>query len=358
MGSFDLEALLAPVDQDHPCGLSMVYEAAYTEIEGLAKGTPEQQIGETIKPAEDPEWPAVLDRCTELLGQTKDLRLGTLLCVAKLVTEGWEGVAEGLALLRRTLEQYWDHVHPQLDPEDGNDPTERLNLLESLYTPLGAYRDQIEFIRKLYECPLTDSRQLGRFSRRDIGIAASDERFHTDVSAGEEVPEMATIDGAFEDTPPERLTAMEQAVATAMGEAEQINGILTSKVGPERAPDAKPMLGALAEIRTVLRDQMARRGIGVSTAEGAAGAAESASSTGAAGAASPNSGEIRSREDVRLALERLCRYYANHEPSSPVPLLLGGAKRLVSASYVEVAEYLSPEALKHLSKLFSGGDGG
>ena len=354
MGSFDLEALLAPVDQDHPCGRSMVYEAAYTEIEGLAKGTPEQQIGETIKPAENPDWPAVLDRCTELLGQTKDLRLGTLLCVAKLVTEGWEGVAEGLALLRRTLEQYWDQVHPQLDPDDGNDPTERLNLLESLYTPLGAYRDQVEFIRKLYECPLTDSRQLGRFSLRDIGIATSDERFHTDVSAGEEVPEMATIDGAFEDTPPERLTAMEQAVVTAMGEVEQINGILTSKVGPEKAPDGKPLLGALGEILTVLRAQMARRGIGVSTAEGAA---EAASSTGAAGAASPNSGEIRSREDVRLALDRLCRYYANHEPSSPVPLLLGGAKRLVSASYVEIAEYLSPEALKHLSHLFDGGDG-
>ncbi len=355
MGSFDLEALLIPIDQDRPCGRSMVYETAYTEIEGLAKGTPEQQIGETIKPAENPDWPAVLDRCTELLSQTKDLRLGTLLCVAKLVTEGWEGVAEGLALLRRTLELYWDQVHPQLDPDDGNDPTERLNMLESLYTPVGAYRDQVEFIRKLYECPLTDSRLLGRFSLRDIGIAASDERFHSDVSAGEEVPEMATIDGAFEDTPPERLTAMEQAVVTAKGEAEKINGILVSKVGPERAPDAKPLLDALAEVLTILRDQLARRGIGdPATEEGA----EAASSTGVAGAATPNTGEIRSRQDVQVALDRLCRYYDNHEPSSPVPLLLRGAKRLVTANYIEIAEDLSPEALKHLSNLMSGGDGG
>ena len=151
---------------------------------------------------------------------------------------------------------------------------------------------------------------------------------------------------------------MEQAVVMAIEEAEQINGILTSKVGPERAPDAKPLLGVLAEILKVLRDQMARRGIGIPGAEAAAGVGEAASATGATGAATPNSGEIRSREDVRLALDRLSRYYANHEPSSPVPLLLGGAKRLVSASYVEIAEYLSPEALKHLSHLFSGGDGG
>ena len=355
MGSFDLEALLTPVDEDHPCGPSMVYETAYTEIEELARGAPEQQVGDAIKPAEDPDWPAVLDRCTALLEQTKDLRLGTLLCAAKLVTEGWEGIAEGLALLRRTLEQYWDQVHPQLDPDDGNDPTERINTLESLFTPPGGYRDQVAFIRKLWECPLTDSRQLGRFSLRHIGIAASDERFHADVAVGEEVPDMATIDGAFEDTPPERLTAMEQAVVTAVKEVEQVNGILTSKVGSERAPDAKPLLDALAEARTVLRDRMARRGIGVPAAEEAL---DPASATGAAGAATPTTGEIRSRDDVRLALDRLCRYYDSHEPSSPVPLLLRGAKRLVSANYVEIAEYLSPEALKHLSNLINGGDGG
>ena len=60
------------------------------------------------------------------------------------------------------------------------------------------------------------------------------------------------------------------------------------------------------------------------------------------------SGEIRSPKDVLSALEKVCQYYEQNEPSSPVPLLVRRAQRLVSKSFVEIIRDLSPEATKQV----------
>src|SRR5882757_2776454 len=53
-------------------------------------------------------------------------------------------------------------------------------------------------------------------------------------------------------------------------------------------------------------------------------------------------GDINSREDVILQLDRLCEYYRRHEPSSPVPMLLRRAKRLVSKEFMDIIRDLTP----------------
>ena len=42
------------------------------------------------------------------------------------------------------------------------------------------------------------------------------------------------------------------------------------------------------------------------------------------------------------ALERISDYFRQHEPSSPVPLLLDRAKRLVAKDFVEILRDLTP----------------
>ena len=60
-------------------------------------------------------------------------------------------------------------MHPQLDPADGNDPLQRLNVLSSL-SPTGAYGDTMQFKGHLREAPPCRSKLLGTFSL-DILIA-------------------------------------------------------------------------------------------------------------------------------------------------------------------------------------------
>ena len=57
------------------------------------------------------------------------------------------------------------------------------------------------------------------------------------------------------------------------------------------------------------------------------------------------SGELQSREDVMRILDKLCEYYARVEPSSPVPLLLLRAKKLVPMNFMEIVKDLIPDAV-------------
>src|SRR4051812_1572221 len=135
--SIDVEKLLSPVDGENPVGSDLSYDPSMMEIDQLAAGKPEQQVGDTIVPAEDPDWKELRSRCTEALSKTKDLRVAMHLLVACVKMDGLKGLREGLGLIRGMLEKYWEKVYPQLDPEDGNDPLLRMNIVSTL-TDAGA----------------------------------------------------------------------------------------------------------------------------------------------------------------------------------------------------------------------------
>jgi len=56
-------------------------------------------------------------------------------------------------------------------------------------------------------------------------------------------------------------------------------------------------------------------------------------------------GQLQSREDVMRMLDKICEYYARVEPSSPVPVLLQRAKKLVPMSFMEIMQDLIPDGV-------------
>ena len=62
-------------------------------------------------------------------------------------------------------------------------------------------------------------------------------------------------------------------------------------------------------------------------------------------------GEIRSKRDVQVSLEQICGYFERNEPSSPIPLLLKGAQRLLPMNFIEIMKFLDADALKCLLRL-------
>src|SRR4029077_4826614 len=56
-------------------------------------------------------------------------------------------------------------------------------------------------------------------------------------------------------------------------------------------------------------------------------------------------GGIRSRQDAIRALDAAAEFFRRNEPSSPIPLFLERAKRLVSKSFLEVLADVAPEAV-------------
>jgi type VI secretion system protein ImpA len=336
MSTIDFGILLKEVSSEAPSGSDLKHDPKFRDLELAATAKPEQRMGDSVKPAQEPDWLDVKDRAVELLGRTKDLRVAVQLTRSLLRTDGVAGLNQGIGLIAGMLERYWDSVYPQLDPEDGNDPTFRLNSLANLAGFDG-------MVRALRETPLVTSRVLGRFSLRDIEIA--DGTIAAPADAEGELPDQATIGAAFTEADAGELQSTADGIRGALEGAAKILDLVDNKIGNAGALDLGRLTSTLKSIDAILTDQLARRGpVGAGSA-----AAVNAGSGPARGVGM--SGEISSRDDVIRMLDKASDYFRRHEPSSPVPLLLERAKKLVTKNFLEIVKDMAPGGLSEVKSM-------
>ena len=332
----DLERFLTVTPEKPPCGPNLEHDLAFFELEEAARGKPEQQIGDAVKPGEDPQWPKVAELGQSLLLRTKDLRIAALLTRALTRTDGIVGLAGGVRLIHAFLDQYWDHVHPQLEADAGDDPTERLNALAPLADPEGTIKD-------LRDVELVTSREFGQLQTRDVETALG--RLARPAGAHAVVP-LDQIQRQIA-----RAFADDRTVPVALREAREhvvaIQNLVADRVGSGRAVDFKPLL---QPIDTLLEVCDAALGVSSDATALATPAAEVRSSGSVAGVGT----EIRSREDALRALDMVCSYLERHEPSNPAPLFIRRAQRLMQKDFVEIVKDLLPDSLSRLDLLAGG----
>jgi type VI secretion system protein ImpA len=344
--SLDIAALSAPLGDAASCGESLEYDPLFLALEEAASGKPEVQYGSTITPATPPDWPAVRHTALQLMERSRDLRLAVPLARALLGLQGARGLADGLGLLAELMERHWEGVHPQLDPDDGYDPMLRVNVLAALC-------QQGEMLRELRETPLAQVKALGGVSLRDIELAASD----AEPAPGQQKLSAAVIDAVFAGADQGELAETVAALDAAAGSTRRMEQLLTSQVGVGSALDMSPLANLLQRAGDAVRPHL--RGAGTGGADGAAhadAAGEGADGEGGAGggrggAAVRRFDAIGSRADVTRALDAMCTWYASHEPSSPVPLLLQRARKLVDKSFIELLQDLAPDGLGQLAQV-------
>jgi type VI secretion system protein ImpA len=137
--------------------------------------------------------------------------------------------------------------------------------------------------------------------------------------------------------PLEELAALEGSVSNAIAVLNTIEGKMRSEGGPEVAPDFDALTGHFVRMKRFLRGQLDARTAG--------GGVPAAGDGGAPGAETYAGGAIRSRQDAIHALDAVADFFRRNEPSSPIPLLLERAKRLVSKDFLEVIAEIAPDAL-------------
>lgn len=334
MSIIDIDKLLEPVSGESPCGDDLEYDPEFGELERAAQGKPGHEMGEETIAPEPPDWTEVAEAASSLFGRTKDLRVATHLAHASLNLDGVGGLASGLDLINRLLHEYWDDLHPKLDEEDDNDPTLRMNSLMPL-------NGQDEFIANLQRTVLVSSKTLGRFSLRDIRLSSGE----ITLPEGDDtpVPDPAHIDAAFLDCELEELTGNSEALDHCADTLADLEAYAREQVGTELAPDLGNLSSEINKVRGILREQLGRRGVAVEPVAGEEGAGE---------AEAPSmSGEIRSRDDAIRVLDRVSEYFRRNEPSSPVPLLLQRAKRLISKDFMEILRDMAPQGLSEAEKI-------
>jgi type VI secretion system protein ImpA len=353
MGLLDVEQLLEPIAPDSPCGENLEYDADFGEMERAAQGAPEQQFGNTVVEARGPDWREVRSKALDLLARTKDIRIAVYLARACAWLDGLPGFCEALAYLQQLLGRYWQEIHPQLDPDDHLDPTLRVNALLALC-------DSDACLRAVLESPIVESAGLGKFCYRDYLVATGEMPPRT----GETAPETSTIESAFLDANADQLLQMSSAMACAVTDASGLELCVTDHVGSQNSASFEPLIELLKKIWRLLSEQVDRRGLGVPIEEPIAELqAESGGTSSDESPAmsdeepvvdlSPPPGlhEVHSRDDVIRLLDKICDYYRDHEPSSPVPLLLRRAKRIVTMDFLELLRELVPSGLSEAELL-------
>lgn len=337
MTSHALESLLSPLDGELPTGENLEYDPDFMTLERLAAPKAERAVGDSVIAAEEPDWDKVSSQAEALLGRSKDLRVAVHLATAWMRTTGLPGWSAGLQLIRSLLEHFWDNVHPQLDAEDDNDPTARVNAVAAVTDLQG----MLGFFRTT---PFVQSPRLGRFTLRDLRIANGSLKVNTGDEDGDEPPGLTQIEACCMDCAEEQLAGNVAAINAAFDHVKAIDAIFNEHIGTS-GPDLKPLLSDIYEVKKFLEPQLAKRSPQaeelVETVEGET----SSTSTGKAPAAS---GRIETPQDVIRRLDDICDYYARCEPSSPIPLLLRRAQRLVGLSFVDLMKDLAPGGMSEL----------
>jgi type VI secretion system protein ImpA len=335
----NIDDYLKDIDSESVCGDDLEYDPEFMVLEQEIKGKPEQQMGETIIEAEPPNWRDIKKRSEALLSRTIDLRILICYLRALIALDGFSGLQDGLTLITALVEKRWDSLHPQMDQEEDNDPTERISIFLSLC-------DHETILWPLQLTPLLESKSFGRFNFREISIALG----KSAATSNENQVSQSTIDGAVQDSELSHLQLTFQAVTASLDNINQLEKLLTDYVGVSEAPSFADLRSFLQEIKAFLMSSLEIRGGGdeliteENSSDGKVVAVTSIKSI---------SGVINNNQDVIKTLNLVCDYYRKNEPSSPVPMLVERAIRLVGKNFMDALKDIAPAGVEE-AKIISG----
>jgi type VI secretion system protein ImpA len=339
MGRINIEQLLTPISEAQPSGPNLEYDPAFSELERVAQGKPEQRMGSVLVPSEPPDWSEVYKQSVELLEKTRDLRVVMHLTQALLHSDGFVGFADGIELAAGLVKDLWPSVHPEVDHEDNDDPTMRVTALATLSAP--------RTLLALQKCALAQLRGLGSVTLSDIRAAASGTSTQSEPAVA-----LGTIDAIFQQVEFEALEATLLAVQRCFDGAAAIDAAFLTHSG-SRGPDLSALTQLLREVRQVMNPRFeARQAAKQQESESKGDVPDAvASGTHQIRAGGALSGEIRSREDVLKAIDMISAYYSRAEPANPLPLLLERCRRLVTSSFLEIIQELMPDSVAQVNSL-------
>jgi type VI secretion system protein ImpA len=343
----DIEALLQPISESHPCGADLRNHPVFIQIrearreeENLAQGVWEHDVKEA-------DYALALKLAKEALTKRgKDLQVAAWTTEALLRLEGFDGLRQGLELMRRLLDTHWDSVHPQID-EDGD--------LEMRATPLRWAGSQLD--SAIRSVPLTKGghnwyqyKQSRAMPSEDA--ASSDpakQAARADALGDGETPPEEFARG-FESTP---VAFFKQTYDTLTGLLEAVQALseyCDEKFG-EAAPDFGPLRTTLEDVQQTARVLLKQKGgsEGSEPAEGGDAEAEPGETwqeeeTAAAGGEAQADGTVPA-----AAAPRRRASGGGIEPSSPddaIDRLLAASRYLRRENPDNSAGYLIPRTLR------------
>ncbi|PHM47469.1 hypothetical protein Xmir_03211 [Xenorhabdus miraniensis] len=356
--TMNIDALLKPVSAESPCGEDLEYDAEFMELEQSLFGKVEQQFGDITIPAEQPNWAEVEKQSIKLLDRTKDLRVIIALTQSWLEMRGLCGYADGMDLLRQTLERYWEEVWPTLEFEGEYDPLFRLNILAAIEddSPLTLQVKHSILLKSISkELSLQEVFSLLDGTITEIsGYTGGRTRLVEELKQLGDNPEITAIINIRD-----HLIAILNIIGSKLSEmyAPELSNLLknlnkviefchapvfqsathiSDKNIPDKGkmPDAPTPIPPFAERTNSLLSKNTENKISTYWSEV----------------------EANNRDEARMLLEKAKDYFLKYEPSHPAPMMIARIQRLIDRDFVDIVYDLAPDGLNQLEIIFGRPD--
>lgn len=332
-----IDQLLRPVSADAPCGENLEYDPAYMHLCQLARGKPEQQFGDTIIPATEPDWREVEKCAADLLGRSKDLRLMLLLAQSWTALKGLPGYADGVWLISEALTRFWPALLPPLSQDGEADPFMRVNALREL-------GDNFTLAKLLRNSRFSPAQAVGLTFAEVVFFLGGAEAPARDYPGGASRLSAEVQSG---------LDAQSPWLAKSREALERIRRLLDQHLGDAAQPEMPYLLSAMTLLcrrsdppdsadQLITGHVDASRGMPVSVPASAPTDRQ----------APWIKQQVRTRDEAYCALESVKEYFTRYELSHPAPLMITRIQRLMSQDFMAIVRNLAPDAAGQLEHFF------
>lgn len=341
----NLETLLAPIPGANPAGENLRYAGVYDQIKEARRADEALTQGDWQRELKVADWPKVIQLATTALTtKTKDLQIGAWL------TEAWvrhdrldrlAGLRDGLYLLRGLLEGFWEHLYPEIDPEDDEGAlTARANVLIDLEGRLAISIKEIPLTQSTagFNCSYAQWEESKQFDiPENIEALSYDEQSRANELKQRAAAEKRTTSEDWrkaKTATPRAFYEDRHALSGQCWEELKALDALVDAQFKREAPGLKALDKSLDEVHTLIERLVKEKRLAEPTPEelAAAGGAsatpvqqQSGDGTGPAGALS--TGPIRNRKEALRRLAEVAEYFRATEPHSPVYHLVQRAVR-------------------------------
>jgi type VI secretion system protein ImpA len=332
----DIEALLQPIPGGQPSGLDLRYQPISDQIKEARREEADISQGVWLTDVKAADYPLVLKLCKDALTKRgKDLQVAGWMTEALLKLEGFAGLRQGLQLIYRLLETYWDSVHPQMD-DDGD--------LELRATPLRWVGSQLDSAIRLV--PITKGGHNWYQYKESLTIA-NEEDARNDA-ARQAVRDEAIADGkltpeeferGFEATPATFCKQVYDELASLLEFVGTLEEFCNEKFG-DASPEFRLLRTPLEEVHQTARILIKRKGISDAPDVEEAAPAEPSETTPDAFAPpdsepagrqaprrSSGAAEPASPEDAADRILAAVRFLRRQNPAGAAPYLIARALR-------------------------------
>ena len=335
----DIDGLLAPIPGERavdPRDNASASAPYYRVKDARNAARAEERTAESGESGTPEAWATVVDVGIELIAaQAKDLEVAAWLTEALIRTNGFPGLRDGLTVIARLVDEYWDDLYPVPD-EDG---------LETKVSPVAGLSGSGAtgtLDRPIRNTPLTQGSN-GAYSFWDYEQAVELEKISDATRRAGRIEAgtitLETFRQSVSETPVTTLRDTLEAISASAAALNRISEVLDQVAGAD-APSVTALQELLAAVGGCLRHVAADRLAAQVLTDEVQGLAEIPAPTEAGAPGAPalvrRPGEFGNRDEALAQLTQIAAYFRRTEPHSPLSYTIEDSVRRARMSLPEL----------------------